>query len=98
MHDAEPRKANYRETVLLMSVLAHDVNAGYFAGNFVHSVNDSPVESLSDMIAKIEAADKWVKIKFDDGSFIVIDKALARAVNEDVLKTYLIPASRSSEL
>jgi S1-C subfamily serine protease len=97
MHDAEPRKANYRETVLLMSVLAHDVNAGYFAGNFVQSVNESPVESLADMIAKIDAADKWVKIKFDDGSFIVIDKALAPGVNADVLKTYQIPAASSMD-
>ena len=54
-----------------------------------------PVESLADLSAKIENADRWVKLQMKNQYVIVIDKKKADAVQEEILHTYSVASSQS---
>ena len=88
--------------VLLVKVLASEVNTGYhdiFNGH-VTEVNGQKVKNLRHLIELVEAdADEpFVVFKGNNRSVVVLDREKAELENPEILETYGISADRSENL
>lgn len=87
--------------VLLATVLASDVNAGYEDAlwELVRSVDGREVGSLAELVALVERANggPYVSFGLDDGS-LVTDRQRAAATATEVLARYEVGADRSPRL
>ena len=90
------------EVVVLVRVLADDVNRGYhgYSSWIVEFVNGERIKNLKDLIHKVETADEAGFIVFSDcrHNEMVLDKQKVQAATEGILERYRIPADRSGEL
>ncbi len=97
----DPKEAN-EEVVVLVRVLADDVNQGYdrWSSWVVETVNGEKIKNLKDLVSKVEAAHESEFIVFSDprNNEMVLDREKALAATEGILKRYRIPADRSDDL
>jgi len=90
------------EVVLALKTLAADVNQGYdqVSNWIVHTVDGRRIRNMRELIAAVERPDAGPFITFasESGHSLVLDRAEALASRDAILKTYRIPADRSSDL
>ena len=91
------------EIVVLVKVLAAEVNEGYheLGSTVVREVDGEKVRNVRDFVRLVEAAKKdspFVTITYGEGQLIVMDREKVRLSKEAILKTYHIPADRSADL
>jgi S1-C subfamily serine protease len=89
------------EVVLVLKVLAADVNQGYqeFNNWVVTEVDGKKVRSLRELVEAVESgADPFVVFKNKWGQQITLDREKARRSRDAVLKTYRIDRDRSPDL
>lgn len=90
------------EVVLLLKVLAADVNAGYHpvANWTVTRVNGQPISNLRDLVRHVETntASAYVTFENEQGGKIVLDRTQAGAARAALLDTYRIREDRSPDL
>lgn len=93
---------NYREfpgqeVVVVLGVLATDLNEGYqsLRWNRIKTVNGKDVKNLADLISQVESqSGEFVRFETEEGLQLVIDRAKAAARKDSLLKLYRIPADR----
>jgi S1-C subfamily serine protease len=90
------------EVVLLVKVLASEVNTGYhevFNGHIVE-VNGQKVKNLRHLIKLVEndTDDPFVVFKGYRRAIVVLDRKKAELENPKILETYGIPSDRSEDL
>jgi len=98
--------ANYPEVegqqvILILKVLAADVNQGYHnhAHWVVDRVDGEKVLNMAELVRRVEEReDPFLVIQDKGGQQIVLDRAKARAAGPDILTTYRIPGDRSEDL
>ncbi len=90
------------EVVVLIRVLADDVNKGYhgYSSWAVDFLNGRKIKNLQGMVRQIEAADESEFMVFSDslGNEMVLNKKNAMAALPAILERYRIPADRSDDL
>ncbi|MGH7885467.1 MAG: PDZ domain-containing protein, partial [Thermodesulfobacteriota bacterium] len=101
-------KTNYKrktneEIVMLIRVLASEVNQGYhdYENWEIKKVNGKEIDNLLDLINIVEDPkdeNKFVTFENEDGEEIVLEKSRAVNFNESILKTYRISSDRSENL
>ena len=91
-----------QEIINLVSVLPHQMNNGYhsFSDVIITEVNGHKINNLEEMIKIIEedVTSPYVELKTIDHKLIVLDRELAEANKDEILKTYSIPKDRSIDL
>lgn len=90
-----------QEVVVLIQVLADDINIGYHDNNYlaVESVNGAPVSSLADLAKKIEGnKDKYLTVTLYDNSRIILDYAKCRNTDPQILERYEIASPMSDDI
>ena len=96
------KEAKEEEVVILVRVLADDVNRGYHGYSHwaVDYVNGRKVKNLKEMIQQIEGAADPDYIVFSDrrGSEMIMNKKNAMDAMPAILERYRIPADRSADL
>lgn len=98
--DGEPSK-DKREIVLLINVLADDINIGYhaFTNGVVSKVNGKKISRISDLVEAFENnGDAFHTIEDIHGYKIVLNKKKSEESAAKILKRYLISSDRSSNL
>jgi C-terminal processing protease CtpA/Prc len=99
--------ANFREepdeeVVLVLKILADDVNQGYhnISNWVVKEVNGKEVRNLRGLVRDIEAEtdDAYVVLKDEVGRQIVLDRKKVSERQQQILDTYRIPEDRSDDL
>ncbi len=90
------------EVVLVVRVLADDVNRGYhrWSNWIVEYVNGEKITNLKELIHKVKATGESEFIVFSDrrNSEMVLDRKRAIAAGPGILGRYRIPADRSENL
>jgi len=89
------------EVVLMLRVLAADVNEGYhdYSNWIISEVNGHKVRNLRDLIRRVEGSqDEFIEFSNDHGQRIVFDRRKAQAACDAILETYHIRADRSPDL
>jgi hypothetical protein len=96
------RDGDQEEVVIVLKVLAADVNQGYHTFNnwIVHKVNGEQVRSLAHLMELVENPEDGDYMEFEGGmgQQLVLDRDQVAAQQERILKTYRIAADRSSDL
>lgn len=90
VHDEARWRSSKREIVILLGILSHSVNAGYWYPDIVASVNSEAVVDLADFREKVGRANRWVKIVMDRGSIIIIDKDKVEKAESEIREIYRI--------
>lgn len=101
-------KTNYKsksgeEVVMLIRVLASEVNQGYhnYENWEIKKVNGKEINNLNELIMIVENPSdksKFVTFENQDGNEIVLNKDNAKSYNKSILKTYRIISDRSENL
>lgn len=89
------------ELVVVLKVLAADVNEGYhdIANWIVESVNGVPVRNLRHLVELVEQSHgEFVEFTNDRGEILILDRAKAARTAEEILARYRIPRDRSEDL
>jgi len=89
------------EVVLLLRVLAGDLNTGYhdMENLVIKKVNGTEVRSMRQLIATVESAKtQYVVFETRDGEQVVLDREHVERNQSDILRTYGIGRDRSSDL
>jgi len=90
------------EVVVLVRVLADDVNRGYhrWSSWVVAAVNGEKIKNLEDLIRKVEAIPESDFVVFSDphNREMIMDKNKAVAALPGILARYRIPSDRSGDL
>ncbi|HMO51624.1 MAG TPA: serine protease [Kiritimatiellia bacterium] len=90
-----------QQVVMILKFLPADVNQGYhqIANWIIKEVNDQPVNNLRDVIVRIEEdPGDFVELKSSGGHVVVLDRELAEASHESILRIYRVGADRSPDL
>ena len=89
------------EVVLLIRVLASDVNLGYHENEnlIIKKVNGKEIVNLEDLVTKVESTEgDFVTFEDINGRELVIDRNMAGNTKPVLLKTYRINSDRSDDL
>ena len=90
------------EAVIVLKVLAADVNEGYHnVGNWVVSeVDGQPIRNLRHLIEVVERPGErpFTELRNAGGNILVLDRAKATATSNEILELYRIEADRSPDL
>ena len=89
------------EVVLLIRVLASDVNLGYHENEnlIIKKVNSKDIVNLEDLVSKVESTEgDFVTFEDINGRELVIDRNMAGNTKPVLLKTYRINSDRSDDL
>jgi S1-C subfamily serine protease len=98
--NGEPTE-NRREVVILVKVLADEINVGYhiFSDAVVTEVNGKKISTIKGLITAFEShTGKFQTIKFKRGYQIILDREKVDENKERILKKYQIPRDRSTDL
>lgn len=89
-----------QEAVVLVEVLADDVNVGYesFAYDTIVAVGGVRPRDMRDFVARVDAAKDRVELLTSTDAVLVVDVAAAAAASRRILDRYRIPADRSPDL
>lgn len=111
-YDKAPKKLVYayqyddltmpgEQVVMLMRVLADDVNKGYhdWSSWIVESVNGQKINSLKELVAVVEnSRDEFLVFSDGRNRELVLDRAKASSASKEILNRYRISADRSDDL
>lgn len=93
------------EVVVLSSVLAHDINAGYhsFNGLIINRINGRKISSLADALDAFKTPQGGYHVietdtDTDASGRIVLDAAGVERANKEIMERFKIPADRSPDL
>lgn len=89
------------EVVLLIRVLASDVNLGYHENEnlIIKKVNGTKISNLNQLVSIVEnSKDNFITFEDSNGKELVIDRTKAGTTNPALLKTYRINSDRSDNL
>lgn len=90
------------EVVLVLKVLASDVNQGYQNENFwqIESVDGKKVKNMKHLVDVNEAggSNEFVTIESNSGLKLILDRNKVQSEKDSLLTTYRIPADRSANL
>ncbi len=89
------------EVVIVLKVLAADVNEGYhgMANWVVSQVDGEPIRNLKDLVGKVESGTgQFVVFENKLGNQVVLDREQVAEKKASLLATYRIPADRSVDL
>ncbi len=90
------------EVVVLLKVLAADVNQGYHGEShwIIDRVDGHPVRNLEEMIELVErgAGEEFVVFESPAGRKMVLDREKAKKEHPDILRVYRVPQDRSDDL
>jgi len=89
------------EVVLLIRVLASDVNLGYHENEnlIIKRVNGKDIRNIKDLVDIIENNESdYATFEDANGNEIVIDKNKAEKTNQQILRIYRIGSDRSEDL
>lgn len=89
------------EVVLLIRVLASNVNLGYHENEnlVIKKVNGTDISNLKQLVAIVEnSKDDFITFEDSYGKELVIDRSQAGTTNPGLLKTYRIISDRSDNL
>ena len=96
------REEDLEEVVLVLKVLAADVNEGYHDVTYwvVDEVNDVKIQNLRHLIDVVEQNKEGPYNEFENaqGQLIVLDREQVEASRQDILDLYRIDADRSPDL
>jgi S1-C subfamily serine protease len=100
---AEDPTADRDEVVVLVKVLAAEVNEGYHevGSTVVREVDGEKVRNLRDFVRMVESEKKdspFVTITYGEGQLLVMDREKVRRAKDEILKTYHIGSDRSADL
>lgn len=98
--NGEPTKEQ-REIILLINVLADDINIGYhaFTNGIVTRVNGRNITTMRDLVDAFESnKEQFQTIEDIHGYRIVLDRAKSISNGPAILKRYLISSDRSQDL
>ncbi len=91
-----------QQVVVVLKVLASDINEGYHNMNnlVVDRVNGVIVDNMHQFVELVEQGDDQVFLEIEtrEGYLIVLDRTLAEERNQDILKTYRIASDHSQDL
>jgi len=94
-------RENYSQVVLLVKVLANDVNRGYqdMTDKIVTRVNGRPIGKFSDLAAALaKPLGNFHVLELIYGKKIILDAAAVAKAQAEILKKYNIPKDRSDNL
>jgi len=89
------------EVVLLIRVLASNVNLGYHENEnlIIKKVNNREISNLEELVSIVENSnDDFITFEDANGKELVIDRSKAGTTNPALLKTYRINSDRSDNL
>ncbi len=89
------------EVVLLIRVLASDVNLGYHENEnlIIKKVNGKEISNLDELVTRVESTEgEFVTFEDSNGRELVIERGLAGDTKPMILKTYRINSDRSDDL
>ncbi len=95
------RSPERRQVVVLQKVLADRVTQGYseFSSLVVHSVQGVEIRDLRHLIELVEESEgEFLTIETEDGSRLVLDRAMAKERTSTIMESYGVPADRSPDL
>jgi S1-C subfamily serine protease len=99
--DGELTRAG-EEVVIIIKVLADEVNSGYddLVNSRIVEVNGKKILNLRDLIQTVDAgsADPYVVFKTEDNESIALDRKKAEEAQEKILTTYEVSDDRSPDL
>ncbi len=90
-----------KQVVVLRSVLAHDVNAGYhnMFNLVITEVNGQEISDMADLKKALAAGDgPFVVIRIDSGETIVLDRGEVEESEEELLRLYGVSSPVSGDL
>jgi len=90
-----------REIIVLLKVLAHDVNRGFqeIGSKVIDSINGvQPGDMREAILAFQKPVGGFHVIRLETGEKIVLDATAAAKATEEILQRYQIPADRSPDL
>jgi S1-C subfamily serine protease len=97
----ESATPNKRELVVLIQVLADEVNKGYhtFANLMVEKVNGQPVKDLKDLIAKVTSTKTgFLEFELENKQKIILETDKITEASLRILERYRIETDRSEDL
>ncbi|MBI9083811.1 MAG: trypsin-like peptidase domain-containing protein [Desulfobacterales bacterium] len=97
----EEPETDRRQTVVLVKVLADEINVGYhdFVDTVIARVNDRPISTMIDLVVAFESHTGPYHVVEDTHGFrLVLDRKKVEAVNSEILRRYGIGADRSADL
>ena len=94
------RTEERHEVVVLMDVLADEINVGYEAyyHMVVDRVNDTPIRNMRHFVELVEGSTDIVELCMSDKCRIVLDPKAAATRKADLLARYHVPRDRSDDL
>jgi len=77
-------------------VLSDETNVGYdeFYYEVITEVNGERVRDLNHLVALLERCEGVVELRTHEKGWIVLDGAQVRARNQELLRSYQVPADR----
>lgn len=90
-----------QELVVLIQVLADEVNKGYhnFSNLIVEKVNGKNISGMKDLIQKVAETDTgFLDIELENKTKIILETESMKRASERILKRYRIEADRSEDL
>lgn len=99
---AEMKTREDSEVVLLLRILAHEINYGYGSRNclVVDTLNGRPVRNFADLVAQVrECTESFLRFEFcDTARRIVLETVAARNAEAEILQMHGIPSACSPDL
>ncbi|GIX66278.1 serine protease [Babesia caballi] len=90
------------EVVVLSQILASELTVGYDFRNIrLDRVNDEPVRNLrhlEELVASVPACTPFVRFHFESEVVLVLDRARALELHQQILDQHAIPSHRSRDL
>eukprot|EP00040_Diaphanoeca_grandis_P039804 m.260208 g.260208 ORF g.260208 m.260208 type:complete len:593 (-) comp39436_c0_seq1:588-2366(-) len=90
-----------QQVIVVISVLGHPINHGYDISRLplLTEFNGEKVLNMKELHSKVAAVtDGFLDFKLGDGKSIILDVNTCRETEEEILKTYAIPAPVSEDL
>jgi hypothetical protein len=101
-----------QQMVLLLRVLTHDVNVGYYASGSIkvlHSINGTKIENMAHLVeyaTKTSEGEEYLKFRFgtrgsldeESGELITLDRKAAFEAEPEILETHRIDIAVSRDL
>jgi S1-C subfamily serine protease len=94
------RTEERQEVVVLLHVLADEINVGYgdFFNTVIESVNGVAVRSMRHFVELLDGSSDRAEIRTSDKCIIVLDCHAAKAKSAELLARYHVPFDRSPDL
>lgn len=94
------RTEDRQEVVVLVQVLADEINLGYgdFFNTVIASVNGVAVKNMRHFVELVESSGPRVELRTSDKCLIVLDTEEVKAKQADLLTRYHVPRDRSADL